>query len=204
MGQHRFLLVDIDPVEHVDGLGFGVVVGLDLLFKQRQQKWLEREIAVKQAKLLEHNFVALEAFRILILIEFIFEVTLHCGAGGELALDGVLDGQPGLIGGEFDEFVDQQEKLLCLLRGDAGRRFGALRGLGGAGLGGSGRGFLLGGRGRLLRGGGAGRKAKGYRPGTYVSAYENGTLAVVLQGRCLLLARQFAQVISLWCGCLFA
>jgi hypothetical protein len=41
VGQHRLLLFDIHPVEHVHGLGLGVVVGFDLLLEQRQQKGLE-------------------------------------------------------------------------------------------------------------------------------------------------------------------
>ena len=51
VGEHRLLLVGIDPVEHVDGFGFGVVVGFDLFLEQRQQKRLELEVAVEQAEL---------------------------------------------------------------------------------------------------------------------------------------------------------
>jgi hypothetical protein len=61
VGQHRLLLLDVHPVQHVNGLGFGVVVGLDLLLEQRQQKGLEGEVAVQQAELLEHNLAALHA-----------------------------------------------------------------------------------------------------------------------------------------------
>jgi hypothetical protein len=61
VGQHRLLLLDVHPVEHVHGLGLGVVVGLDLLLEQRQQKGLEVEVAIEQAELLEHDFVALQA-----------------------------------------------------------------------------------------------------------------------------------------------
>jgi hypothetical protein len=62
VGEDGLLLVDIDPVEHVDGLGFGVVVGFDLLLEQGQQEGLEVEVAVEEAELLEDDFVALEAF----------------------------------------------------------------------------------------------------------------------------------------------
>ena len=70
VGQHRLLLVDVDPVEHVDGLGFGVVVGLDLLFEQREQEGLEVEVAVEQAEFLEHDFAALQALGAFVFVEF--------------------------------------------------------------------------------------------------------------------------------------
>ncbi len=82
VGQHRLLLLDVDPVEHVDGLGLGVVVGFDLLLEQRQQKGLEGEVAVEQAKLLEHDFVALEALCVLVFVELLLEVAFYRGAGG--------------------------------------------------------------------------------------------------------------------------
>ena len=128
VGEDRLLLVDVDPVEHVDGLGFGVVVGFDLLLEQGEQKGLEVEVAVEQAELLEHDFVALEAFGVLVVVEFFLEVALDGGAGGELALDRALDGQPGFIGGELDELVDQRKELLGLLGGDVGRAHLACRG----------------------------------------------------------------------------
>ena len=52
VGQDRLLLVDVDPVEHVDGLRFRVVVGFDLLVEQGKQKRLEREVAVEEAEFL--------------------------------------------------------------------------------------------------------------------------------------------------------
>jgi hypothetical protein len=97
VGQDRLLLLDVDPVQHVDGLGFGVVVGLDLLFEKRQQKGLEVEVAVEQAEFLEDDFAALEAFGALVLVELFFQIAFHFGAGGDLALDVALDGQPGLL-----------------------------------------------------------------------------------------------------------
>ena len=36
VGQHRLLLFNVYPVEQVDGLGFRVVVGLDLFFQERE------------------------------------------------------------------------------------------------------------------------------------------------------------------------
>ena len=68
--QHRLLLVGVDPVEHVHGLGFGVVVGFDLFLEQRQQKRLELEVAVEQAELLEHDLVALQALGAFVFVEF--------------------------------------------------------------------------------------------------------------------------------------
>ena len=123
----------LDPVEHVDGFGFGVVEGLDLLLEQRQQKGLEVEVAVEEAELLEDDFVALEAFCAPVVVEFLLEVAFDGGAGGELALDGALDGQTGLVGGELDEFVDEGEKLLGLLGGDVGCGLGLVGSLGAGG-----------------------------------------------------------------------
>ena len=71
---HRLLLVRIDPVEQVHGLGLGVVVGFDLLLEERQQKGLELEILVEQAEFLEHDFVALEALGAFVFVEFFIEI----------------------------------------------------------------------------------------------------------------------------------
>ena len=121
VGQHRLLLLDVHPVEHVDGLGFGVVVGFDLLLEQRQQKGLEGEVAVQQAELLEDDFALLQALGALVFVEFLLQVAFHGGAGGELALDGALDGQAGLLRGELDAVHrPRQKSLLGLLGGDVG------------------------------------------------------------------------------------
>ena len=135
MGEHWLLLVDVDPVKHVDGLGFGVVVGFDLLLEQREEKRLEVEIAVEHTEFLEHDFSALEAFCVLVVVEFFLEVAFDGSAGGELALDGAFDGQAGFGGGELDELVDERKELFGLLGGDVGGRLG---GVGGGGLGESG------------------------------------------------------------------
>ena len=100
------------PVEQVDGLGLGVVVGLDLLLKQRQQERLQLEVAVEQAELLQHDFPALQALGALVFLELLVQVSLHRGAGGELTLDRALDGQPGLLRGELEELIDQRKQLL--------------------------------------------------------------------------------------------
>ena len=128
MGQHRLLLLDVHPVEHVDGLGFGVVVGLDLLLEERQQKGLERKIAVEEAELLEDNFALLEALGALVFLELLLQITLHFRAGGKLALDVALDGQAGFTGGELDQLIDQAEELLRLFGRDAGLRLGGALG----------------------------------------------------------------------------
>ena len=134
VGEDRFLLVDVNPVEQEDGLAFGVVVGLDLLLEEGQEKGFEGEVAVQQAELFEHDFALLEALGAFVLLEFLVEVGFDGGAGGDLALDLALDGQAGLLGGKLDEFVDQAEQLLGLLGGDVGFRLG-LAGVGGLGLG---------------------------------------------------------------------
>ena len=97
VGEHRLLLVELDPVEHVDGFGFGVVVGFDLLFEQREQKGLEGEVAVEEAELLEDDFALLHALGALVFVEFLFEVAFNGVAGGDLALDLALDGQAGFV-----------------------------------------------------------------------------------------------------------
>ncbi len=74
VGQNRLLFLHADPVEHVHGLGLGVVIGFDLLLQQRQQKRLQVEVAVQQAELLEHDLVALQPLGSFILVEFLFEV----------------------------------------------------------------------------------------------------------------------------------
>ena len=79
---------------------------------------------VEQAELLEHDFVALQALGALVFVEFFFEIAFDGGAGGELALDGALDGQAGFVGGELDELIDQREELLGLLGRDVGGGFG--------------------------------------------------------------------------------
>ena len=73
----------------------GVVVGFDLLPEQRQQKGLEGEVAVQQAKLFEHNLIALHAPGALVLVELLLEVIFHGSAGNDLAFHLALDGQPG-------------------------------------------------------------------------------------------------------------
>jgi hypothetical protein len=132
MGHYRLLLVGIYPVENVDGFGFGIVVGLDLFFEQRQQKRLEIKVAVEQAELSKYDLIALEALGALVLIELFVEITFYSGACGEGALDGALDGQSRFIGREFDELVDQGKKMLGLLgsnsRDGFARRFGGLIG----------------------------------------------------------------------------
>ena len=115
---HRLLLVGIDPVQHVHGLGLRVVISLDLLLQQRQQKRLELKVAVEQAKFLQHDLIALQSLGALVLVEFFVEIALHCGARGEGALHGALDRQAGLLRGELDELVDQREELLGLLGRD--------------------------------------------------------------------------------------
>ena len=120
VGQHRLLLFDAHPVEHVNGLGLGVVIGFDLLLEQRQQKGLEGEVAVEQAELLEHDFIALQALGALILLEFLFQIAFDLGARGDLALDIALDGQAGLVGGELDQLINQAEELARLIRRDVG------------------------------------------------------------------------------------
>ena len=83
VGQDGLLLFDVDPVEHVDGLGFGVVVGFDLLLEQREQKGLEGEVAIEQAEFLENDFASLEALGALVLVEFLVQVAFDGGAGGD-------------------------------------------------------------------------------------------------------------------------
>ncbi len=127
VGQHGFLLVDADPVEHIHGLGLGVVVGLDLLFQQGQQKGLEVEIAIEQSEFLEHDLAALHALGVLVVVELLIQIAFHGGAGGEPALDLALDGQAGLLRGELEQFVDQSEELLGLFGCDVGFGLGTGR-----------------------------------------------------------------------------
>ena len=55
------LLVHRDPVEQVHGLCLGIVVCLDLLFEQGQQKWLQVEVAIKEPELLVGPYLTREA-----------------------------------------------------------------------------------------------------------------------------------------------
>ena len=87
MRQDRLLLVDTHPVQHVDSLGFGVIVGCDLLIEEGEQEGLEGEIVVEEAEFLEDDFTLLEAFGSLIFVEFLFQISFDHGAGGELTLD---------------------------------------------------------------------------------------------------------------------
>src|ERR1035441_4412805 len=91
MRKNRLLLVDVDPVEHVDSLGFGVVIGLDLLLEKGEQKGLKVEIAIEHAELFQDDFTALQALGSLIVLEFLIQIAFHGGTGRELALDGALD-----------------------------------------------------------------------------------------------------------------
>ena len=102
MSQHGFLLLDVDPIQHVNGLGFGVVVGLDLLLEQRQQKRLESEVAVQQAELLEHDLAALHALGALVFLELLFQIAFDRSPGSDLSLHSALDGQAGFVGGKLD------------------------------------------------------------------------------------------------------
>src|ERR1017187_2565181 len=109
MGKNGLLLFDFYPVELIDVLGFGVVVGFYLFCEEREEKGLEGEVAVEEAELLEDDFAALEAPGAFVLIEFFFHVAFDGGAAYDLALDGALDGQAGLLRGEFEEFIDERE-----------------------------------------------------------------------------------------------
>ena len=122
VGEDRLLVIGTDPVEHIYGLGFGVVIGFDLLLEEYEQKRLELEIVIEEAEFLEDDFVALQALGAFILIELFFKVLFDGVAGSELALDGALDGQTGFVGGELDEHIDQGEELAGLLGRDFGRR----------------------------------------------------------------------------------
>ncbi len=75
---------------------------------------------VEEAEFFEDDFAALHALGVFILVEFFSQVFLDVGAGGEGTFDGVLDGKAGLVGGEFDEFIDAFEELFGLLGGDVG------------------------------------------------------------------------------------
>ena len=113
VGEDRFLFVDIDPVEKVDGFRFRIVISLDLLFEQRQQKRLEIKVAIEEAEFLENDFAALHALGAFIFIELFAQIAFDCGPRGELALDVAFDGQAGLVGGEFfRELVNVGEELL--------------------------------------------------------------------------------------------
>jgi hypothetical protein len=158
VSQDRLLLFNVYPVEHVNGLGFGVVEGFDLLIEECEEKGLEGEVAIEQPEFLEHNFSALQALGAFVFVEFFLEVTFNGGAGGDLALDGALDGQAGLLGGEFEQFIDEGEELFGLFGGDVSRSF--FRGLGG----GLGRGGWLGWRRLLRRGCRCRREAQRKRP----------------------------------------
>ena len=118
VGEHRLLLLNVHPIQHIYGLVLGVVIGLDLLFEQRQQKRLEGEVAVQQAELFEHDLIALQAPRALVLLELPLEVIFHGCAGSDLALHLTLDGQPGFVGGKLDERIHQGKELALLLGGD--------------------------------------------------------------------------------------
>jgi hypothetical protein len=126
VGQHRLLFLDVHPVQQVHGLGLGVVVGLNLFFQKRQQKWLQRKVAVQHAELLQHDLVALHAFGAFVLVELLLHKALHRGPGGQLALHGVLDRQAGLLGGKLQQFIHETEQFARL----GGGNVGLSRGLG--------------------------------------------------------------------------
>ena len=132
VGKDGLLLLDRDPVKQGDALGFGVVIGLDLLLEQGEEEGFEIEIAVEKTELLEHDFAALHAFGAFVLVEFLLEVGFDISAGGELALDLAGGLETGFGGGEGGELVDKGEELFGLVGGDG---FGWLgRGLGGRGV----------------------------------------------------------------------
>ena len=83
VSQNRLLLVDVYPVEQVDGLGFGIVEGFNLLIEKREEKRLEVEVAVEEAELLEDDFSALETLGAFVLVEFFFQIAFDRGAGDE-------------------------------------------------------------------------------------------------------------------------
>ena len=84
-----------------------------------------------QPEFLQHDFVALHALCAFVFIEFFVEIRFHGGAGGQLTLDRALDGQAGLIRGEFDQLIDQREELFGLLGRDVGGGLGAFTAMGG-------------------------------------------------------------------------
>jgi hypothetical protein len=119
--QYRLLLFNVDPIKHENSLGFGVVIGFDLLLEQRQQEGLEGEIAVEHAELFEHNLAPLKALGAFVFVELFFQVAFDSGAVGDLALYVALDRQTGLLRGKFDQFINQGKELASLFRSDVGR-----------------------------------------------------------------------------------
>ena len=99
MDEDGLLGFGIEPVEEVDGAGFGVVVASDLLFEEGEHEGLEVEVLVEEAEFLEDDFAALHAFGVFIFVELVVEVLFDGGAAGEGALDLLLEGQAGFVGG---------------------------------------------------------------------------------------------------------
>jgi len=66
MRQHWLLLVRIDPVQQIDGLGLWIVVPGHLLPQQCHQKSLQIKVSRQQPEFLQHQFRPLQALRIFV------------------------------------------------------------------------------------------------------------------------------------------
>ena len=103
------LLVGLDPVEHVDGLGFVVVVAGDLLGEQADEEGAQVEVAVQQAELLQDDFRSLQPLGALVFFEALLQVLAYFVACDQPALDVRHAGQGGIGRGEGHDLVDGLE-----------------------------------------------------------------------------------------------
>src|SRR6202021_1635383 len=92
----------------------------DLLLQETHKEGLQLEIAVKKAKLLEHDFFPLHALGVLVFMKLIQNVLFHFLARDKAFLYLVLYLQLAVVTGKGKNLVYGTEKLFFLLRSDLG------------------------------------------------------------------------------------
>ena len=117
--QYRLLNVRLHPVQEIDALRLGIVVGCNLLAQQAKKLRVQVVARRKQAEFLQHQPGLLQPLRVLIVLHALVNVLLHRLAGDEVTLDLVLDRQAGVVAGELQDFIDRTEEFLGLRLGDA-------------------------------------------------------------------------------------
>jgi len=129
MRHHRTLRLRSNPIQQIHGLRFRIVVAGHLLTQQLHQKSLQIEVGWKQPEFFQHQLRPAQALRIFVFGHVFFEISHNFIAGGELALDLMLDRQIRIFAGKFQNLIHLAEDLFRFL----GRDFLLLLGLCSAG-----------------------------------------------------------------------
>jgi hypothetical protein len=90
--QHRTLLLNVDPIEQVNGFSLRVVIPGYLFTQQGHEKRLQIEVSRQKSELFQHQLGTAQPLRVLVLSHIFFEIGHNFVATGEASLDLFLDG----------------------------------------------------------------------------------------------------------------